>query len=147
MDVILKQDVEKLGKAGSRIKAKDGFARNYLIPHGLAIPATASNIKELELERQKKLAQSEKLKKEAQGLKEKLDALSLTIAVLTHEEEKLYANIGSGDIAAALKEEGFTLEKSTITLEGPIKALGIYEVPVKLHPEVTAKLKLWIVKK
>ena len=147
MELILKQDVDKIGKAGSVVNVKDGFARNFLIPNGLAIPLTPSNLKKLEEEKQNKSLQLEKIKQEAEKTREGLEGLSLTIQVLSQEEEKLYASITSQDIAEALKEEGFNIDKHSIILDEPIKSLGIYEVSVKLHPEISAKIKLWVVKK
>jgi len=147
MEVILNKDVDRIGKAGQVVKVKDGFARNFLLPNGLAVPVTSANIKKLEQEKQQRALQLEKTKREAEELKEKLARLSLTIPVLTHEEDKLYANITSHDLAVALKEEGFDIDKNSIILDEPIKALGIYEVPVNLHPEIPAKIKVWIVKK
>lgn len=147
MEVILNQDVDKIGKAGSVVEVKDGFARNFLIPNGLAIPLTTANLKKLEQERQRKTLRLDKIKKESEDLKERLAALSLTLPVLTQEEDKLYGSITPQDIARALKEEGFDIDKNSIALDEPIKSLGIYEVPIKLHPEVLAKVKVWIVKK
>lgn len=147
MEVILNEDVQKLGKAGAVVQVKDGFARNFLIPNGLAVPVTAAALKRLEQERQKKQAQLENLRKEAEELRQKLGQLSLTIASLAKEDESLYGGIGAQEIAGALKEEGFEIDKEQISLEQQIKSLGIYEVPVKLHPEITAKVKLWVVKK
>jgi large subunit ribosomal protein L9 len=147
MEVILKEDVNRLGKAGSVVKVKDGFASNFLIPNGLAVVLTASNLKQLEQEKQRKALQLEKAKKEAEELKEKLSAISLTMPVLAQEEENLYGSIAASDLVAALKEEGLNIDKSMIGLSEPIKSLGIYEVPVKLHPEVIAKVKVWVVKK
>ncbi len=147
MEVILKQDVNKLGKAGSVIRVKDGFARNFLMPNGLALPVTAANLKNLEQEKQKKALQLDKAKKEAQALKEKLDGLSLTIPVLTQEADALYGSIALVDLTRALKDEGIEISKDLIALQEPIKALGIYEIPVKLHPEISATLKVWVVKK
>ncbi len=143
----MRQDVDKLGKGGQVIKVKDGFARNFLIPNGLAVPLNAANLKALEQQKQKKIAQSEKIKKEAEVLRDKLSALSLTIPVLAKEEEGLYGSVTAVEITHALKEEGFDINKNSLALEEPIKSLGIYEVPVKLHPEVTAKVKVWVVKK
>ncbi|HTY45114.1 MAG TPA: 50S ribosomal protein L9 [Patescibacteria group bacterium] len=147
MEVILNQDVDRLGKAGQVIKVKDGFARNFLIPNGLAVIMTSSNLKRLEEDRQKKARQENKAKKEAEGIREKLAGLSLTMPVLVQEEEKIYGSITAQDIVAALKEEGFGIDKSTVMLEEPIKGLGIYEVGIKLHPEITTHIKVWIVKK
>lgn len=147
MKVILSEDVQKLGKAGAIIRVKDGFARNFLIPNRLAVPATPASLKRLEQEKQKKQSQTENLKKQAEELKNKLTQVSLTIAALTQEEEKLYGSITAQDISAALKDDGFDIDKDQILLNEAIKSLGIYEVPVKLHPEITANVKVWVVKK
>ena len=147
MEVILNQDIEKLGKAGTVIKVKRGFARNFLIPNNLAVQLTAANLKKLEEEKQKKVLQLEKVKRESEELKIRLEGLSLTMPVLTQEEDKLYASIAAQDIAGALRDEGFDIAKNSIVLDEPIKSLGIYEIPVKLHPEIVAKIKVWIVKK
>ena len=146
MEVILNQDIDRIGKTGHIVKVKDGFARNFLIPNGLAMPVTPANLKKLEQEKQLKTLQLEKAKREAEELKAKLAHLSLTIPVLTHEEDKLYASITVQDLTTALSEEGFNIDKNSIVLEEPIKALGIYEVSVNLHPEISAKIKVWIVK-
>jgi len=147
MEVILSQDIDKVGVSGQAVKVKDGFARNFLIPNGLAVPLTAGNLKKLEQEKQRKILQSDKVIKEAEGLKERLASLSLTIPVLVQEEDNLYGSVTPMDIAAALKEEGFDIEKNSIILNEPIKSLGIYEIPVKLHPEILATVKVWVVKK
>ena len=146
MEVILIKDVEKIGKAHSVVKVKEGFARNFLFPHNLAKLATAGSIQQLEKEKQVKSAQYAKVKEESEELKKRLSALSLTISVLTQGEE-LYGSISSHDIATALKDEGFSIDKNTIDLAEPIKSLGVYEFLIKLHPEVIAKIKLTIVKK
>ncbi len=147
MEVILKQDVSKVGKAGSVVKVKDGFARNFLIPRGLGELMTDAGIKRLEAEKNIRAAKLEKIKKEAEELKSKLSQVSLTIAVLTQEDGSFYGSISSVEISKALKDEGFDIDKTYIGLSDPIKALGIYEVPIKLHPEVSAAVKVWIVKK
>ncbi|MCX5712359.1 MAG: 50S ribosomal protein L9 [Candidatus Omnitrophica bacterium] len=147
MEVILSKDIERVGKAGEVIKVKDGYAMNFLLPNGLAVLKTQGNIKMLEQNKQKKLQEEEKSKESSRQLAEKLSGLSLTISVLVKEEEKLYGSITTQEISAALKEEGIEIDKNTIMLDESIKALGIYEIPVKLHPQVSAKLKLWVVKK
>ena len=145
MEVILNKDVEKVGRAGTVVQVKEGFARNFLFAHNLAKPATAASLKKLEQEKQIKLAQSNKVKEESVQTKERLSKISLTISAKTCDEKKLYGSINVFDIAEALKEEGFSIDKSNIELIEPIKSLGIYDVPVKLHPEVTAVVKLWVV--
>lgn len=146
MEVILKTDVDKIGKAGTVAKVKDGFARNFLFPNGLAIPCTQGNLKKIEDEKQKQSFEHEKAKKEAIELQGKLAVLSLTIPVLA-QDDKTYGSISVHDVAEALKEEGFEIDKAMVLLDEPIKSLGIYEVSVKLHPEVIAKVKIWVVKK
>ncbi len=147
MEVILKQDIASVGKANTIVKVKDGFARNFLIPNGLALPLTTANLKRMEAQKQTKSLQAEKAKKEAETLKEKLANFSLTIPALAQDDDKLYGSISAHDLAAALKEEGFQIDKNLIILDEPIKSLGIYEIPLKLHPEVSTKIKVWIVKK
>ena len=147
MEVILIKDVEKIGKAGSVVKVKEGFARNFLFPRNLAKPATPGSLKQLEKEKQVKSAQYAKTREESEEVKKRLNALSLTISALTQGEEKLYGSISGHDIVSALKDEGFLIDKNAIELAEPIKSLGAYELPVKLHPEVIATLKLRVVKK
>ena len=147
MEVILKQDIEKLGKAGTIVEVKDGYARNFLLPNNLAVQKTAQNIKKLEEQEHKKLKQQEKIKKESEELKQRLSNISLTIPVLTKDDDRLYAGINTQNIANALKEEGLEISKNLIALDEPIKTLGIYEIKIKLHPEVTAEIKVWVVKK
>jgi len=146
MEVILIKDVEKIGKAGSVVKVKEGFARNFLFPHNLAKVATSGSLQQLEKEKQVRLAEYAKAKEESEELKKRLSSLSLTISALAQGEE-LYGSISNQDISAALKEEGFIVDKGAIELVEPIKSLGIYELAVKLHPEVIATVKLWVVKK
>ena len=147
MEVILTKDVQKIGRAGTVVKVKDGFARNLLIPQGLAIVVTPGNLKKLEADKQKIALESEKVKGKANELKARLDGFSLTISVLAQEDENLYGSIVAADICDALKNEGIEVDKDYIVLDNPIKALGIYEIPLKLHPEVESTLKVWIVKK
>jgi len=147
MELILKQDVAKVGKAGTVVKVRDGYGRNFLLRNGLALPLNSQNLKTLESEKQRKIAGAQKLKKEAEDLKNRLSGVSITIPALIQEEEKLYGSVASHDIAKALKDEGFEIDKNIIMLDEPIKSLGIYEIPVNLHPEVSVKIKVWIVKK
>lgn len=147
MELILCQDVPKLGKVGKVVKVKDGYARNFLLPRKLAYPATPANLKLIERQKAKLVAESERIRKEAEGLAEKLNKVSCTLTVEVNDLEKLYGSVTQQDIAQALKEEGFDIDKKIILLEKPIEDLGIYEVSVKLHPEVTAKIRLWVTKK
>ena len=147
MEVILSQDIDKIGKAGAVVKVKDGFARNYLFPRGLAVVKSAANVQKIEQAKQKRAAVEEKSRKEAEALQAKLSGLSLTIAVLTQEQDALYGSVTAQELARALADEGISIDKSSIELEEPIKALGIYEVPIRLNAGLSAKLKVWIVKK
>ncbi|MDD3345828.1 MAG: 50S ribosomal protein L9 [Candidatus Omnitrophica bacterium] len=147
MKVILIKDVAKVGRAGTVAEVKEGYARNFLFPHKLAQEATAGGIKKLEQDMQARSEQYARDKQESEELKVRLDALSLTIPALVQGEEKLYGSISSHDISEALKQEGFAIEKNAVELPEPIKSLGIYELTVRLHAEVKATVKLWVVKK
>ena len=147
MEVILNQDVDKIGRAGTVVCVKEGFARNFLFPHNLASPATASSLQKLKQDQLAQAAQSVKIKSESELIKQRLEALTITIPALTQGEEKLYGSIHAHEIAEALKAEGFSIDKNIIDLAEPIKSLGIYQIPLKLHPDVIAKVKLQVVKK
>lgn len=146
MNIILTEDVESLGSAGDLLKVKDGFARNYLIPGGKAMVATTQNVKMLE--HQKQLVQSKlnKLKREAEQLARKIEDVSCTVAKPVGEEDKIFGAVTVADIQSGLAHEGLTIDKRKIILEEPLKSLGIFTVPIKLHPDVTAQLKVWVVK-
>ncbi len=147
MKIILKQDVAELGLAGQVIEVKPGYGRNFLFPRNLAMPATKSGLKAIgEVKKQSEM-RSKKLLKEAEGVKERIERLSLTTEVLVGEEEKVFGSVTSADIADMLKKEGITVDKRMVELENPIKALGVYTVPVKVARDVKADLKLWVVKK
>lgn len=147
MEVILKQDVKGVGKTGDKIKVKVGFARNYLLPNGLALLVTDQNLKILEEDKKRRAKQSEKEKADAQEIVKKLSGMSVNVAVQVHEDEKLYGSVTAQNIYDALKEDGMEIDKRSIILPEPIKTLGIYDVPVKLHAEVETTIKVWVVKK
>jgi large subunit ribosomal protein L9 len=147
MEVILTKDVDRLGRAGDIVNVKDGFANNHLFPKSLALPSSSTNLRKLEEENRRKTLQAQRHKAKAEELKLKLDNLSITLPVLVQSEDKLYGSITAQEIASSLKEEGFDIDKNSILLTEPIKSLGIYEIILKLHPEVSAKIKIWIVKK
>ncbi len=146
MKVILREDDKKLGKAGDIVEVKDGYAHNFLIPRNLAVKADASHMKQLEHERKILRDKSEKLLKQAKKLVEQIEKASCTISVQVGEEERIFGSVTAMDIAQALDKEGVEVDKRAIQLEEPIKTLGVYTVPVKLGPEVEAKLKVWVVK-
>jgi len=146
MDVIILEDIEKLGKAGDVVKVRPGYARNYLVPNGKAIPCTKGNQKMIE--QQKEIVARRKAKEVAkfESLSEKIASMSCTINVQVGEEDKLYGSVTNADIQRALLAEGIELDKRKIKLEEPIKSLGIYSVEIELHPDVHATLKVWVVK-
>ncbi|MBI5167752.1 MAG: 50S ribosomal protein L9 [candidate division NC10 bacterium] len=146
MKLILLGEVAKLGKTGDQVEVADGYARNFLLPRGLAIEATPSNLKAWE--RQKLLGQSReaRAKREALALAERINAISVTIQCQTGEQDKLYGSVTNLDIGNALAQEGIEVDRKKIALPEPIKTLGLYTVSIRLHPEVTAELKVWVVK-
>ena len=147
MKIILRDDQEKLGKRGEVVEVASGYARNFLLPRGLAFKATPKNMKLFEEEKRVEAAHKRKEEKEVKELSKKLSEISCTIAVQTGEDEKLYGSVTSLDIAEALAREGFEIDKRKVILDEPIKTLGIYHIPVKLHADVTAEAKVWVVKK
>lgn len=147
LKVILRQDVSGVGRAGEAKQVKDGFARNYLFPKNLAVVATEHNLHQIEADRKKAEAKRTQELAEMQVLAQKLQGLSVTLTADVNEEEKLYGSLTAQEIAKALGAEGISLDKKMILLETPIKALGIYDVPVRLHADLTATLKVWVVKK
>jgi len=146
MEVLLKKDVKNLGKEGDIVKIKDGFGRNYLFPKDLAVPANPKNLKIFEQKKMIAAKKSEKLKKSAMELADKLKKISCTIVRHAGEENKLFGSVTSMDIAESLENEGYKIDKKDILLDEPIKKLGIYRVPVKVHPEITVDIKVWVVK-
>jgi len=147
MEVILSQDVPMVGKVGDVVKVKDGFARNLLLPKKLAYLATPVNLKRIEKVKQQKVAQYEEEKQKAESLAEKLNKVSCTVNVEVNDLDKLYGSISEVDIAKALEAEGFDIDKRNIILDKTVDQLGIFEVCIKLHSEVTAKIRLWVTKK
>jgi large subunit ribosomal protein L9 len=146
MKVILREDLAGIGQAGDTVEVKDGYGRNYLFPRKLAIPATKGNLRSIdEVKRQKEL-RDRKRRREAEKIKERIEKLSLNKEVKVGEEDKLYGSVTTGDIAELLAAEGVTVDKRSIEMESPIKALGVYTVPIKIEKDVTANLKLWVVK-
>jgi large subunit ribosomal protein L9 len=146
MKVILVEDVKALGKSGDQVNVADGYARNFLIPRKLALGASPANQRVYENEAKARTKKRDKEKSDAIAMGEKLTALSLTISRIAGEDDKLFGSVTNGDIAEALAKEGFKVDKRDIELVDHLKALGIFEVPVKLHTEVVVKVKVWVVK-
>jgi large subunit ribosomal protein L9 len=147
MEVILCQQVPKVGKIGDVVKVKDGFARNFLLPRKLAALATPENKRRIEHEKAVRLKEYAAAKKVAEELAEKISKVSCTVTVEVNDLDKLYGSVSEADIAKALELEGLKIDRKTIELEKPIEELGIFEVGVKVHPEVTAKVRVWVAKK
>ena len=145
MEVILRTHVPKLGGPGDVVRVKNGYARNYLIPKGLAIPANRKNLAAMEKERRIILAKAERERRKHMSIAEKLEALTLTIAQRVIEEDRLYGSVSAQDIVNALAEEGIEISRRQVLLDSPIKTLGEYEVPVRLSPEVTARVRIKVV--
>lgn len=146
MEIILKKDAPSLGKMGSVVRVTDGYARNYLIPQGVGLEATPKNLKLLEKEIKIWQKKAEKQKEEAVQLAAEIEKLSLSFARKTGEEDKIFGSVTSLDIEEKMKENGIQIDRKKIHVEEPIKTLGIFTVPIKLHPEVTASLKISVVK-
>lgn len=146
MKVILRQNHQTLGNIGDIVVVKDGYARNYLIPRNIVYRATTGNLKALEEEKKLLARKEEKTMKDAEKLSAQLASVSITITVKVGEDDKLFGAVTSQMIADSLKEKGYTIDKRIIELDEPIKTLGIFEVPVKLHSKVSAKVKVWVVR-
>jgi len=146
MKVILKEDIPKLGTMGETVQVAPGYGRNYLIPQGKAVLATSKNFKELEHQRQLILRKAELIRKDAESFAEKFRGLTLTLARKVGEEDKIYGSVSVSDISQALKEAGVEIERKLIKLDAPIKSLGEFQVPVKVHADVTAELTVQVVK-
>jgi large subunit ribosomal protein L9 len=142
MELLLKEDVESLGLRGELVKVRPGYGRNYLLPRGLAIQATPGNVRQIEMQRRALLKKEATEKAAAEAQAELLSRETLTFARLAGEQGTLFGSVTSIDIANALKERGFELDRRRIVLKDPIKELGESEVSIKLHREVTAPIKV-----
>ena len=146
MDVVLLADVDTLGTEGAVVHVKPGYARNYLLPRGLAVAATPQQLKLVEATARRRQQRAEQLKAEAEALKQKLEGRSLTLKLNVGADDKPFGSITRQDVAEALKQDQVVIEKHAIQLEQPIKTLGVFDIPVKLHANVTATVKVWVVK-
>jgi len=145
MEVILREDVKSLGKAGALVRVKPGYARNYLLPRGLAYEATEGNKKRLEAESKARETRASHDRTEAQAMADKLSAVAITISAKAGEGDRLFGSITTQDIADELAKAGHPVDRRKIELEHPIKQLGEHAVPVRLHPEVHATVRVTIV--
>ena len=146
MKVILLKDIEALGSAGEVVEVKNGYGRNFLIPRNEALVATAANMAQFEFRRKQQETLSERDRRAAEALAKKLQAESITAQVKVGEEDRLFGSVSAQNIAELLDEKGYEIDRRTIHLEDPIRELGVYNIEVRLHPEVTTTVKLWVVK-
>ena len=148
LKVILRQDVAELGQSGDIVNVKPGYARNFLLPRGMAYEATGANIKQLEEEKRRGEAKSKQQYLEARRRASQLENVSLTFHANAGEEGKLFGSITSADIAERLKEQNldFEIDKRDVELDEPLKSLGVYNVPVRLHTDVHPEIKVWVIK-
>ena len=147
MRVMLREDMENLGAAGEVVTVREGYGRNYLLPRGLAITATETDVARFEHDKRTIAARNAKLAKELQAEADKLSQVSVNITRAVGEEDKMYGSVTTRDIADALKEKGVTVDSKKIVLAEPLKTLGMTEVPIKLGKDVSATIKVWVVKK
>lgn len=145
MQVILLENVPSLGKAGDLVKVSDGYGRNYLIPQKKAVLATEKSFKVIEHQKRQVQQRMEKTKKDAEKIARQIEAISCTFAKTVGESGKLFGSVTSMDIENYLRENGIEVDRKKISLEEPIKNLGMFSVAIKLHPEVIAHLKVWVV--
>lgn len=145
MQIILKDDVKDLGRIGDVVNVKDGYARNFLIPKGLAVEANPKNIKALEHEKRKIQEIAKKAKTAAEDLASRVSGTTVTIKAKAGEEDKLFGSVTAMDIAEALKKEGIDIDKKKIIIDEPIKRLGSYTVNVKIHHDISAQLNVQVV--
>ena len=146
MQLILRENVDNLGNAGDVVTVKPGYARNFLLPRGLALSATDGAVKRIEHERRVIAAQNAKQLKDLEGAASKLSSISVTIPRAVGEGDRLYGSVTSRDIAEAIKKQGIAVDAKKIDLPDHIKQLGMTEVPVKLGRGINAKVKVWVVK-
>lgn len=146
MKIILRDDVENVGSCGDVVTVKDGFARNYLIPRNLAIPATKGNLRSIDEIARQKTARDRKRMRESERIKTALEKVSCTAEVQVGEEDRVFGSVTAAHIAELLAQQGFEIDRRDILLEEPLRALGVYTVDVKLDRDVTAQLKVWVVK-
>lgn len=146
MEIILREDVQHVGKAGEVVKVKDGYARNYLLPKGLAYPATDANKKRIAFEAQRIAQQRAAEKTAAETEATRIAAVELAFAVKVGEEDKLYGSVTASDIQRRLEELGIRVDKRKVDLPEPIRALGEFRVGIKLHPDVRPEIRVTVAK-
>ena len=144
MEIILRQAIENLGHPGDVVTVKNGYARNFLLPRGFAYEATPGNLKRIGAERGRLEAAESERRESASELAKRLEEVQLTFSARVGEEGKLFGSVTSADVAEQLAAQGFNIEKRLIDLHEPIKALGVYRVPVRLHADVKPEIRVWV---
>ncbi len=146
MEVILRDSIPNVGRVGEVVRVKDGYARNYLLPRGLAYPATEAYKRRIASEAKRRIAQLADQQSGAEAVAAELAPLELHFTAKAGEGDRLFGSITSADIAARLHEKGYQIDKRSIEIAEPIKMIGVYQVPIRLHPEVRAEIRVWVVK-
>ncbi len=146
MEIILRQGIENLGKPGDVVSVRAGYARNFLLPRGLAYEATPGNLKRIAQERTRLEAAENERREAARGIAGQLEQVSLTFSARVGEEGKLFGSVTAADIQQQLEAQGLHIERRQIDLHEPIKALGVYKVPVRLHADVKPEIRVWVIK-
>ena len=146
MRVLLREDLEHLGRRGDVVKVAPGYARNYLLPKRLAVSVTPGNMKRIDQEQRSLKVRHDREKRTAEDLARRIAEVSCTIVKKVGENDILYGAVTTQEIGQVLEKEGIELDRRRILMDEPIKALGVYTVPIRVHPEVTADLKVWVVR-
>lgn len=146
MEVILRDSIPNVGRVGEVVQVKDGYARNYLLPRGLAYPATEAYKRRIAGEAKRRIAQLAEQRSGAEAVAADLASIELHFTAKAGEGDRLFGSITSADIANRLHEKGYEIDKRTIEIPEPIKMIGVYQVPIRLHPEVQAEIRVWVVK-
>jgi len=145
MELLLKQNVEKLGRVGDVVNVKAGYARNYLLPKGIGVPVTKANLAHIERDREQALAEDLARIASLKELAQKLSEVSVTIEGRANEEGHLFGSVNSAQVAAALRDKGLVIEDKQVRLDNPLKEIGVFDVVLHLHPTVDATIKVWVV--
>lgn len=145
MELLLKKSIENLGRIGDVVSVRPGYARNYLLPYGYAVPVTKANLAQIEKVRARALAEEKARVESLKEYAQKLDQASVTIEGRANEEGHLFGSVTAAQIADALREKGFEVDAKAVRLDNPLKEIGVFDVPVHLHQDVDATVKVWVV--
>ena len=145
MQLLLKRSIDKLGLIGDVVNVKDGYARNYLLPHGLAVPVTKANLSMIEREREKALVEEQARLKDLKTFADKIKEASVTIEGRANTEGHLFGSVNAAQIAKAMTEKGYPIEEKHVRLDQPLKQIGVYNIKIHLHAELETQIKVWVV--